>query len=604
MNPSAPLPPPPPTPPPPPCPNTFSTVLSSLNNLLSQPFSLPPTTPLNPNFIQCPFNPNHLMPPSSLFLHHLRCPSSPRPFPDLHRLLTSLTYPQTLHATTTNNNNNSHYPNSPLSFSLDFASNFFYNHCPSVVTFSPALNINPTFTLPAILSIECSNSSDSDVDELKNFETVCVSILPSRYFAISREIESWNDYPAAYSKGVLAAISAVGIVKERDLSDWIIANSPRYGVVIDTPMQEHIFLLCCLCLKSVLREAFVSKDRQSLQFECPVLNEALTWLASQVSILYGTTNAKYFVLNFMKNCILAGASGLILFHPQREDTQSADIKDAKPESQCEEKTNWILNRKVYVSQVAAAIAALHERSLLERKIKGFWFSHQPSNYQLASEHYYLTERANEERKKRVDIRPLIDHDGLHRQQSSNQEPSREKTREELLAEERDYKRRRMSYRGKKMKTSAVQVMRDVIEEYMEDIMQAGGVESTVSKESGLLPSKPPSGHDIHMEANYSRKANHDSTAVAIGNPSYHGQQSCSNYRDKSRAVEDELSRNHKQRRQEHYRSHDYTEDERTTDRRKYHRDRDSTSPERHGTRSRQHDRSTHHKKHDYPSRKK
>lgn len=35
--------------------------------------------------------------------------------------------------------------------------------------------------------------------------------------------------------------------------------------------------------------------------------------------------------------------------------------------------------------------------------------------------------------------------------------SKNKTREELLAEERDYKRRRMSYRGKKVKRSTTQV---------------------------------------------------------------------------------------------------------------------------------------------------
>lgn len=37
------------------------------------------------------------------------------------------------------------------------------------------------------------------------------------------------------------------------------------------------------------------------------------------------------------------------------------------------------------------------------------------------------------------------------------ETSNTKTREELLAEERDYKRRRMSYRGKKLKRSTTEV---------------------------------------------------------------------------------------------------------------------------------------------------
>jgi hypothetical protein len=41
--------------------------------------------------------------------------------------------------------------------------------------------------------------------------------------------------------------------------------------------------------------------------------------------------------------------------------------------------------------------------------------------------------------------------------SLEKESGRSKTREELLAEERDYKRRRMSYRGKKMKRNPTEV---------------------------------------------------------------------------------------------------------------------------------------------------
>lgn len=57
----------------------------------------------------------------------------------------------------------------------------------------------------------------------------------------------------------------------------------------------------------------------------------------------------------------------------------------------------------------------------------------------------------------------------------NKDPNKIKTREELLAEERDYKRRRMSYRGKKMKRSTTQVMRDIIDEYMEEIKKVNGI---------------------------------------------------------------------------------------------------------------------------------
>ncbi|TKY52059.1 U11/U12 small nuclear ribonucleoprotein 48 kDa protein [Spatholobus suberectus] len=588
-----------------PSPNLSST-LSSLNNLIAlsdHVLCVSPSPPtLKANLIECPFNPHHLVPPHSLFLHHLRCPSSPRPPRPPPDLTHSLTYPKTLHNS----------PSDQLSFYLDSLSNFFYRDCPAVVAFShaDALTRTATLALPSFLSLECADT-DTHPDRVSHH----APILPSQYFSIARELECWNDFPTTYSNSVLRAVSGVGIANDRDLTDWIIANSPRYGVVIDTAMQQHIFLLCCLCLKSILREASVSVDSQNSHADCPVSNQALTWLASQVSILYGATNGRAFVLNFVKKCIMVGASVLLLYPlgdeaaskqaSQNLGTDSGDIEDAKPAAECGEKKNCVLNRKIFVSQVAAAVAALHERSLLEQKIKGFWFSQQPSNYQLVAEHSYLSEKANEERFKRPDYRPVIDHDGLHRQQSFNQETSGEKTREELLAEERDYKRRRMSYRGKKSNQSPVQVMRYMIEDYMEQIKQAGGFESPVKMfvESGLFPSKPP-GHDIPMEANNSRKVSHDSPQVTISNPRCCEQQSHSGSCDKSKTVEDAFSRDYKHHKHEHHRSHYYREDQRNADRGRYHRDRPSTSPERYLSHSRSCEHNSHHNKQDYYSNRK
>ncbi|CAG7878421.1 unnamed protein product, partial [Brassica rapa] len=78
-------------------------------------------------------------------------------------------------------------------------------------------------------------------------------------------------------------------------------------------------------------------------------------------------------------------------------------------------------------------------------------------------------------KGRPSYRPIIDHDGLPRQRLSNQDMNKMTTREELLAEERDYKRRRMSYRGKKVKRTPRQVLSDMIEEFTEEVKLAGGI---------------------------------------------------------------------------------------------------------------------------------
>ncbi|KAJ9131952.1 hypothetical protein P3X46_005340 [Hevea brasiliensis] len=76
---------------------------------------------------------------------------------------------------------------------------------------------------------------------------------------------------------------------------------------------------------------------------------------------------------------------------------------------------------------------------------------------LMVEHDYVSKRADEERKKHSNYKAIIEHDGLPSRQSSNQkETSKTKTREELLSEERDYKRRRMSYHEKKSKRTTLQ----------------------------------------------------------------------------------------------------------------------------------------------------
>jgi len=95
------------------------------------------------------------------------------------------------------------------------------------------------------------------------------------------------------------------------------------------------------------------------------------------------------------------------------------------------------------------------------------------------EYSQVLERGHVERSKRPNYIPVLEYDGILPHRADNQESGRSKTREELLAEERDYKRRRMSYRGKKMKRNPTEILRDIIDEHMEDIKQAGGVDCLV-----------------------------------------------------------------------------------------------------------------------------
>lgn len=479
--------------------------------------------------MQCPSNPHHWILPSSLFLHSLHCPSEI----DVNPLLATLQYPRTLKSEQQLNEQNKFVqpfqdPTAELCFSLDdyvdFNSNFFYQHCPGVVSLSGHdASHGRIFTLPGVLSIECANFVCHDNRKTEGFQCNSVKFLPSELRVIRRDAVQWNDFPNAYPYIVLKALSCLDSAKECEVSMWLIVNSPRFGVVIDVPMRDHMLVLFRLCLKAMFREALhshkssfrgemgdngVRLNPKSLNFKCPVLVEVLRWLSSQLSILYGETNAKSFIVTMLKHLLPKVASQASFFPLNRETDQTSvsgcktnistsqpcgKIMDKEGDDKAEE-TMFI--KPIFVYQIAAAIAALHERSLLEARIKALRMPMPLTSYQRSVEHAHLSMKADEERRKRLDYRPLIEHDGLPLQRQHDEESNKAKTREEILAEERDYKRRRMSYRGKKLKRTTKEVMRDIIEEYMEAITRAGGIGCLTKEDEGPISTfKTYAAHD-------------------------------------------------------------------------------------------------------------
>ncbi|KAL7585038.1 U11/U12 small nuclear ribonucleoprotein 48 kDa protein [Lactuca sativa] len=505
--------------------NLSKTTIQSLSNIL------PTTTPATDAIATCPYNSNHRVPPNSLFNHHLRCPSSPAVI-DL-ALCDSLHYPNSLQAPQSplNQENNcltqtlSNDTTTDLCLSLDgyhisLDSNFFYRDCPAVVTFPHDNNKSDcTLTLPAVLSAECADlTGDRSIDINDTIDGLCsssglVELLASEYWNIRTEINQWNDYPASYSYSVLRSVLCSYISQKEYLMEWILVNSPFYGVVIDVFMRDHILLLFRLCLKAIAREAagyLVSISKGDPKdgkfcFQCPVMSRVLTWLASQLAILYGEVNGKVFAISMLKQSLLISASkSLFLFGEQRA-SKSVNVSkiDGKAVMEHDGRTPWI----ILVSQVAAAVAALHERFFFETRIRTIRASRFVPVYQRVQEHGYISKMADEERGKRSNYRAIIEHDGVLWHHGGNQDGNKNKSREELLAEERDYKRRRVSYRGKKMKRSTTQVMRDIIDEYMEEIKHAymaGSGQSSL--DSTKLASKASSMNDLDNEAKISKKA--------------------------------------------------------------------------------------------------
>ncbi|EHA8588409.1 U11/U12 small nuclear ribonucleoprotein 48 kDa protein [Cocos nucifera] len=484
------------------------TTLRSVSDFRSSSSTASSSSSSAASFCRCPYDPRHRMPPESLFRHSLLCSSAPgAPLLDL-AFLDSLRYTSSFKFDAQLRKEN-HFvrplreADADLCFSLDgelggIGSNFFYKDCPGVVTTPEPDASSRTFTLPGFLSIECANfASDRDEKDGVLMEGG-VRILPSDFWALRCEVESWRDYPLSYSYAVLRVASSLNQVEEDVLKRWVISNSPQFGILIDVAMRDHIYLLLKLCLKAIGREALsclkllLSKDSlldvKSPSFECPRLVGSLTWLASQLSVLYGETNGKFFTIGMLKELLIQAGSSLLLIRLGEKKDEEDGCGNAIGFGVSGKGCKYGESNSIFVSQVAAAVAALHERSLLEGRINALRFAQPLSKSQLIMEHSYASARGIEERGKRPNYRPLLEYDMLRGHRDQNQGEGKAKTREELLAEERDYKRRRMSYRGKKVKRAPKEVLRDIIEEYMEEIKQAGGIECNVKVSQGTAVS--------------------------------------------------------------------------------------------------------------------
>ena len=161
-----------------------------------------------------------------------------------------------------------------------------------------------------------------------------------------------------------------------ELSAWILVNSTRYGVVIDTYMSDHVLLLFRLSMKAVVKEAsgFMmeydanaagEQSCKSRTFECPVLFRVLSWLASQLGVLYGEGNGKFFALDMLKQFVEVFVSRIMLFRSPESSSVLEVIDDANFSNE----------------DVAEAVAALYERSKLEGKIRVIRYAQPLTRYQ-------------------------------------------------------------------------------------------------------------------------------------------------------------------------------------------------------------------------------
>ncbi|KAF2610837.1 hypothetical protein F2Q70_00009576 [Brassica cretica] len=238
--------------------------------------------------------------------------------------------------------------------------------CPKPLDLTPLLGSFSSYKNTLELPIEPELNNGDECSEIEGFSMLekSLGLLPSDVCAIKTEIGGWRDYPSFYYFSVLCSILG--------------------SEAVETKLQKQKFLV-------------------------------LSWLASQLGVLYGEGNWKFFALDMLKQCIEVSASRIMLF---RSPESSGVLKDLDEDLKIGKALDTSL--VISVSRVAAAVAALYERSILEGKMRAIRYAQPLTRYQRMAELGAMTTKADEERTGRPNYRPIIDHDGLPRQRLSNQ----------------------------------------------------------------------------------------------------------------------------------------------------------------------------------------
>ena len=151
--------------------------------------------------------------------------------------------------------------------------------------------------------------------------------------------------------------------------------------MIDAVTRNHMFVLARLCLNAAATEAECSLghalkgqrgeflvDPGAARFDCPRLADGVSWLAAQLDVLYGKGNGRFLAIAVAKEAILRLGSCLAVGVGGSSGEEGSELRNTRADN-------------IFVSQVAAAIVALHERLSLEEKIRALQ-APRPSKHQL------------------------------------------------------------------------------------------------------------------------------------------------------------------------------------------------------------------------------
>ncbi|MCO5605253.1 hypothetical protein L7F22_059433 [Adiantum nelumboides] len=328
--------------------------------------------------------------------------------------------------------------NNIMTFSRKSRDNPFYKDAPGIVQV-PVYANDESFESSKLPEFAMGERWDELT--LENFgadREVQGTLLPSRYWLVSKEIAEWTVLPKKLTSYQLKALAGLPLVQRADLKKWLLTHGRSYGVLCSSSLADHIVFLLVFCLRAVHREAtpLIDSSEKLALVDCRTLHQTASWLSIQLSLAYDAACCANLVLDLFKYALKMAAycsvspvrrSGPEGVQKEESIKVGAGLEQEPHYHPCpsseactdlSKQSSCVGDGVLCLQHLAAAILAIHAQAVDKTCTASDLLTCLPN--QRSAVHTMVTNKAAEVRATRADYRAVLEHDGLMWQRPQNQ----------------------------------------------------------------------------------------------------------------------------------------------------------------------------------------
>eukprot|EP00850_Spirogloea_muscicola_P014847 SM000109S14161 [mRNA] locus=s109:287082:290839:+ [translate_table: standard] len=370
------------------------------------------------------------------------------------------------------------------------SSAFFYERAPSAVTVRNGATLELLARRDAELrDLEARRLQGEDRRSQESAGPGgVVALSAARLWQADREIAGWQAVPPAYSPTVAAVVVALPRLAISHVEAAVLALAAAW---LPPSAAACFATLVRVALGRVAMEAAAAMPGSGgdRPIPCPVLAKQARWLASHAAALCSLATAGATTLALLQHLLLRTIALL------GDSTEADELELCTPtielpvgEATAEQGSGGIDVAKALTSFYELALAARHRKEGLPDTAAAEWIRSYDQ----------VVEAAEVERRLRPATTSTASSiaEAAYQANLAAEKEKRDKSTVERLAEERDYKRRRISYRAKHGLRTATTMMREIIEKQM--LAMSEFLETNKNMESGARSRRSPESEERHL----------------------------------------------------------------------------------------------------------